>query len=381
MARRAAMIKKTSKVARTTRSEQFLVNRKYLGDEPVPTKLFSNVEMMAAFNWYNAMCSTDDARSYLKDYLKTQGRNADLKKLSKLSDSWVPVTAAWIARLESRGFTMPATSKKFLEKRLAAALERVDETGGDSYTASEEAASKAPKPSIQARMREKAGDIIAEIEALIDSGEDFSLYDWLQKNEIPAAYMGAIATHYAPWLDELLEAYEGTDEQLKEAYRGWSKKKLKERILFFNKLIEDTERFGSNIKKVRKPRKPRTVSTEKKLKHLRYQKENNEFKLASVNPEKILGAQELWTFDTKYKILTVFRAIDRGGLQVNRSSITGFDEKNSFSKRTGRKPEAYVEKVLTGGKINLRKVMDELKIGVDLKARINENTILLKVVA
>ena len=91
---------------------------------------------------------------------------------------------------------------------------------------------------------------------------------------------------------------------------------MKDRVVFFNKLIDDAQRYGNVTKKTRAPRKPRTISMDKKLKSLKYQKENNEFKIASINPEKIIGAQELWTFNTKYKIVTVFRAIDRGGLQV-----------------------------------------------------------------
>ena len=146
-----------------------------------------------------------------------------------------------------------------------------------------------------------------------------------------------------------------------------------------NKLVEDAEKYGSVTKKTRTPRKPRAVSVEKKLKHLKYQKEDNTLKIASINPEKILGAQELWTFNTKYKVVTVFRAIDRGGLQINRSSITGFDEKASESKGCGRKPEIVLDKLQNGGKIVLKKLMSELKTDKPLQVRINENTILMKV--
>ena len=132
-------------------------------------------------------------------------------------------------------------------------------------------------------------------------------------------------------------------------------------------------------KKTRAPRKPRPVSVEKKLKSFKYQKEDNTFKIASINPEKVIGAQELWTFNTKYKIVTVFRAIDRGGLQVKGTSIIGYDEKNSASKGCGRKPEEILSKLQNGGKIILRKLMDELKTDKPLQYRINENTILVRV--
>jgi hypothetical protein len=229
-------------------------------------------------------------------------------------------------------------------------------------------------------MRERQSEIIGDIEQMIDTGEQFSLYDWLKGKEIPAAYCAAIIAYYSPWLQELIEASDYDDEQLKEAYQHLSKKQLKERILFMSKLIEDAEKYSNVTKKTRAPRKPRAVSKEKLLKHLKYQKEDNTFKIASINPEKILGAQELWTFNTKYKVVTVFRAIDRGGLQVKRSSIVDFDANNSFSKGCGRKPELVLDKLQNGGKIVLKKLMDEMKTDKPLQERINENTILIKVV-
>ena len=147
-------------------------------------------------------------------------------------------------------------------------------------------------------------------------------------------------------------------------------------------IVEDAQKYGDVTKKLRAPRKPRAVSIDKKIKGLKFQKEDKKFKIASVNPERIIGASELWTFNTKYKTLTVFRAADRGGLQVKGTSIINYDEANSVTKRTGRKAEYFVERVLNGGKIVLRKLTEEEGIGSEtpLANRINENTILLKIV-
>ena len=242
------------------------------------------------------------------------------------------------------------------------------------------------KVSIQDRVREKAHDIIGDIEEMLDTTEygtkgEFNLYEYLKANQVPAMYMQRIIIRFSPWLAELIEAYEGKDDQLKEAYGYMKKPQLKERIMFFNRLIEDAEKYGNVAKKTRAPRKPRAVSKEKILKNLKFQKEDSTYKIASINPEKILGAQELWTFNTKYKVLTVFRALDRGGLQVKRTTITGYDEKTSMSRGCGRQAEKVVYNILQGGKITVRKQMDELKTQKPLQDRINENTILLKVVS
>jgi len=373
MARRPGLIAKKTKKPRVTRNEAYLVNLKYLGDEPVFTKPLTEGDYARALNWYNYMCDNSDAREYIETYLKNTNRTIEYKKFKKVPDVWIPTTAAWVCRMMSKGYNLPDSSKPYFEKRLKETLSKAKEEDKSVEV-------DTPKVSIQDRIKEKAQDIIGDIEELIDRGETFSLYEWLKAKEVPALYAPMIVSKYAPWLDELIEALEGSDEQLKEAYKGLTKKQLRERVEFFSKLIEDSERYGNVAKKTRTPRKPRAVSVEKKLKGLKFQKEDNTFKIASVNPEKIIGAQELWTFNTKNKVLTVFRALDRGGLQVKGTSIIGYDEKNSVSKRTGRKPEEYVKRVSDGGKIVLRKLMDDLKNEATFAHRINENTILLKIV-
>ena len=372
MARRSPLIIRKQKKAKITRNESYLVNLKYLGEEPTFTKPLTTSDYSRALNWYNYMCDNNDAREYIETYLKQNNRNAEAKQLKRVSDTWLPTTVAWVCRMLSKGYQLPDSAKPYVEQRLKQTLARATK---------EEPKEEDNKVvvSIQDRIRERQQDIIGEIEALIDSGEAFSLYDWLKGKEIPASYCAGIIAHYAPWLAEMLEAHDGGDDQLKEAYKYLTKKQLRERIEFFNTLITDAERYGNVAKKTRAPRKPRAVSVEKKLKSFKYQKEDNTYKIASINPEKILGAQELWTFNTKYKIVTVFRALDRGGLQVKGTSITGYDEKNSFSKGCGRKPEIVLDKLQNGGKIVLKKLMSELKTDKALQVRINENTILMKV--
>ena len=370
MARRPALITKKTKKIRVNRSESYLINRKYMGDEPEFLGALTEGEMSIAYNWYNAMSDKSDFKEYTETWLKNQNRLVELKRFRAVPDEWVNHTCGAIARMISRGYEVPAHSKKFLEETFAYTLTK----------AKVQTESTIPKASIQDRMREKQSDIIGDIEELIDNGERFSLYEWLKVKQIPAAYCPAIVAYYAPWLDELLEALEGRDEQLKEAYGYMTKKQLKERIEFFNSIITDAERYGNVTKKTRAPRKPRAVSIEKVLKNFKYQKEDNTYKIASINPEKVIGAQELWCFNTKYKVVTVIRAIDRGGLQIKGTSIINYDEATSSSKGTGRKPELVLDKLRNGGKIVLKKLMEELKTDKPLQFRINENTVLMKVV-
>jgi hypothetical protein len=375
MARRAALVKRKPKTIRITKSEAYIVNKKHLGDEPIFTKPLTKLDYMSALNWYNYMCSNLEAKEYIIEYLKNTGRVADAKKYKYVPDSLVPTTVAWICRLLSKGYKLPTDTEEYINSRINESYKYIKET--------EQEDSK-PMVSIQDRMREKAHDILGEIEGLIDDNihknEEFSLYTWLQSNNIPAAYATSIITKLSPVLDELLEAYDGQDPQLKEGYRSYKKSEIKRLIDFYNTMCEDAAKYANVTKKTRSPRKPRVQSVEKKLKSFKYQKEDNTFKIASVNPEKIIGSQELWTFNTKYKTLSVFRALDRGGLDVKGTSIVKYSEETSFTMRTGRDPEGAIKKVTEGGKILLRKIDQELKNHAPLQSRINENTILLRVI-
>jgi hypothetical protein len=377
MANRPQLIQRKQKKARVTKNETYVVNLKFMGTEPSHKGDITNVEYITSLNWYNAMSDVKEAREFFNSYLKQQDRLEDIKLLKRVPDSFVPLTAAWLCRMAERGYSLKEKDILFIEGRLKNAFSHIEPV--------KEQEKKGEVVSIQDRIKGKASEIIADIEHIVDNRDsmrDFSLYEWLKGKQIPATYSSAIVKAYQGWLNELLDAYEGNDPDLKEGYRRQTKSQIAQDIVFFSMIVEDAQKYGDVTKKLRAPRKPRTISIDKKIKALKFQKEDKEFKIASVNPEKIIGASELWTFNTKYKTLTVFRAADRGGLQVKGTSIVNYDEANSVTKRTGRKAEYFVERVLNGGKIVLRKLTEEEGIGSEtaLANRINENTILLKIV-
>ena len=372
--------KAPAKKQKKTRSEVYIVNQKYLGDEPVykPGQILSDSERIRAYTWYGSMAELSEAREWLGDFLKKDGRLEDAKKLKNVPDNLFPLTAAWIARMSQRGVQFSTYTYDFLDDKIAEAFSgrQIEEKKEDKPTAE--------KPNIQERIKDRVNDLIGELEEVMDMharGElsEFDAYEYCQKLNIPAQHAVKMAGFYAGQFEELEMAIEGSDPQVKEAYASYSKKWIKARLEFVEKMMTDLLRYGQNAKKLRVPRKKKPMSVEKKLKNFKYQKEFQEMKLASVSPESIVGAQELWAYNTKYKTLSVFRAIDRGGLEIKRSSIVNFDEKTTGTYRTGRQAEKIVQSVLSGGKIILRKATDGLK-SATLQDRINENTILLRVI-
>lgn len=355
------------KAPRKTKSETYLVNWKYLGDEPKNVR--GTVAMLKAFNWYNTMVEKDDVRQYLKDYFA--GDKATHKVIDSIPDNRLPLTSAWLCRI--------ATNNK--EDLHVNDWVRVNNDINDAsgYYKEEDKPVKtvAERPSIQDRIKERVQDIIGDVEVLLDGAEKFNMYEWLQVNEIPAAHANKIADFYQPLMDEYLNVINGD----KEGYERYTDKQMLEKQQILSQLLNDCRRFSGNVKKARAPRKKKTPTAGKLLKNFQYQKESNEHKLQSVDPASVIGAQELWTFNTKYNILTVFRARGPAGLTVKRTAIDGFDVDSSVSKRIGRKTEDTIKKVLTGGKIVLKRLMDDIKSEpAKLSERINTNIILLKVI-
>jgi len=369
MARKQSLGKKVTKTASN------LVNKKHLGDEPfskgsTPT----NLQYMQALTWYNNMCTGTDARAYLENYLKNTGRNNDLKNLRKVPDVRISHHAAWIARMLSRGIQLTDRSCDKMEELIQYSLGFAE--GPKPVKA--DLAHPQPKISIQDRIKDKVSDFIGEFEELTDrDGWVLSMYDQLQKKQLPPNLAKQVADFFKPIADEANEVLQkDCDPQLKEGYSRYTVAQLKQRAAFYNNIIADCERYGSNTKKQRAVRKKKTVNPEKRLKNLKYQKESKDFKVVSIDPEKMLGSEELVTFNTKYKILTHFYALDRAGLGVKGTTIVNYDETKSKSYRIGRKTEEHIEIALRGGKRAYNKMLEALKT-CTLQHRINENTILL----
>lgn len=238
-------------------------------------------------------------------------------------------------------------------------------------------------PDVQTKIFDKGTRILSEIEGMLDDNQidlSWSVYDYARKAEWNTLIANRVANHFEPRANELLEALVNKDDKdLQYAYRGYSTDELTNLAAVYQSLVDEAKRYAANNKKIHIVRKKKLPSMEKVLKHFVYAKTDKTYKIASIDPSLIIGAQALWVFHPKSKVLTVFRAIDRGGLNIRRSAIMNYDEKTSIAKRMGRKTEERLETILNGGKVALRKIFDSF-IGEKQKiTRITKNHILLRV--
>ena len=121
-----------------------------------------------------------------------------------------------------------------------------------------------------------------------------------------------------------------------------------------------------------------TILDDSHAKNLNYKVTDTEYHLTSLNPESIVGAMQLWTFNTKTKELKKFVAEDRKGLAVKGTTIQRFNNYSAM-KKIGNKTKHFLDRIESGGKIVLSKVLDEINTKSSKPTgRINEHTILLR---
>ena len=71
--------------------------------------------------------------------------------------------------------------------------------------------------------------------------------------------------------------------------------------------------------------------------------------------------------------------MSHAGISVKGTTLIGFDEKTSITKKL-RKPEATLKTVVEGGKVGLRKVMENINCKPsDANGRLNKETVILRV--
>lgn len=244
--------------------------------------------------------------------------------------------------------------------------------------------------SIQERMSEQIGPLLENFEGFIDDWLDgdmpFKPFDPYKQmlsytTAIKPAHAKLILSHFSRMIDESKEVLEFKDSEIREAYSHLStSKQRKEFHGIYEKIENACNMIIQSGKANRKPRKPKQISNEKLVSKMNYQERSTEYSLVSVNPASIIGAQELWVFNTKTKKIGKYVADEyEGPLSVKGSTLQGFDKIKSITKKL-RKPEEQLKEFQSAGKVALRKYLDNLTTkDSPLTGRINKDTILLKV--
>jgi hypothetical protein len=360
------------------------LDAKHFGQEPDLRGNIDRIDIIKAYNWYSYNCDSDQAKTwiieYLKEFYKTEKEL--IKNVSRIDSNYCR-TSGWNCRILLLGGALP---QELAERNLERIRALARKASRDEVVQEEGSAKEEVKQviSIQERVTNRANDLIADLEVQLDNyyrdGSTFKPSDWLSQQDVKPAIAQRIADYYKPLYSEVYDALNGKDTQLKEGYSRWSKPKLKAYVEFIKSIISAAETRATIAKATRKPRKKKEKSPVQLVAKLKYKVKDDEYKFVSVDPKQIIGANQLWVFNTKYRTLAVYNAMGPAGLNVKGSTVIGFDEKTSIVKKL-RKPTEQVNKLLDGGKVVLRKFMDEIKCKPKTaNGRINNEIILLRII-
>ena len=338
-------------------------------------------DLLSALNYYNANHDDKDKKKwFISHYAKVDKKTAvELLKVDEYHFRYAGI----LARLQEGGSELQEKELNYFNERIEFLKSQINKRQKSQDKADNKAAATAAlvaaQPSIQQRMDEKAHELAGEIEGAIDDfilnkKSDFSTKNYLAANNVAAPIAKRIGDFFVRTSKELHEAIEGKDDQLKEGYSHMTKRELKKFAEFVDQIIVDCSQAVQTAKATRAPRKRKPVPLSKQVAKVKYMKEFAELKLKSAKPEDMIGAKEVWIYNTKYRKVQVYKSDT--GLAIKGTTLIGFDVVDSKS-MTLRKPEDFF-KGLTIGKRPLNAAFKTLKTKPSApNGRINEECIIL----
>ena len=234
----------------------------------------------------------------------------------------------------------------------------------------------------QMRMKQKVLDTVMEDLYLLEDNWvkggkplKINLYKQLQVHDIKRF------EEIESWINEYLVDYTlflEKDEYILESYAHLTRKDVQDRVKILNQFSEDLESFRASKKAVRKITTKKIKGADKQVARLKYQKQNAEFKLTSINPLRVPTSMHIYLFNTKNKQLTILNSLSPDGMTVSGSSVKGFDPETSL-KITLRKPNEVIPIVLKKSTTQIGKMVENLTTkSSKANGRINENTVILQ---
>ena len=344
------------------------------GHEPKFDRELSKIELMSTLNWYTQNKDTKDAVKYANDYFK---KNYKLNVDSVIKN--YPTTFGFVCRILNNGGSINEKELVWFNETIVKIKEDLAKPKIDVVVDD-----KPVQPNIQDRIREKASECIGELEGLLDEyiiskfTSNPKPYGIMHTLNIKGVHTNRILEHWKRIRSDYDNALTTEDELIKEGYSNFSKTEIKKIVGFCDSVITDAMKVVSEANKTRKPRQRKQKSPEQLVSKLKYLDKHEE--LVSENPKDIIGALQLWVYNTKSRKLGCYNAEDASGLSVKGSSIISFNESKSTQKKL-RKPEVTLPEVLKGGKVYLRTALDDIKaVAATLNGRLNTDTILLRII-
>ena len=346
-------------------------------------KTFSH-HMNNSLRYYAYHYSTKDLKKNVVSWMQDNGyEKADIDTFIKSPTGHLGITACSLATAHKRGMPLKEDAIKFIKERIEYVSEIVDTDDYDEVV-EQKVTAPAQVKTIQDRLQEKTDANLAHFDGLVDelvggNKVDPKAFEYFKANNVPQAQLSKYAEWAETYVAELKEAQAGRDEDLAESYKHYKAADFKRMYAFFDKFDQAIDQYRQVKKQTKKARVKRAPNKEKAVSKMKYLKEDNNLKLASINPVDIIGAHELWVYNVKTRKMFKYVADDiLGPLNVKGTTVLGFNPAKSIGK-TVRKPEQVLSEFMKAGKVQLRKFLDDIKaVSIPANGRINKDILLLK---
>lgn len=330
-------------------------------------------EFKRAVNMYACVGTRQERSKAAKAYVK-QNHKKDFKHFSKLPESLICGGLGTFCRVWEFSGKFTESGQEWVTKEVARLVEHAK-----SIQIDEVVVLNVPSPID--RMRNKVyNTIIRELEEVEEAwmnGEkaEINLFERCQVHGIKANSVNIITEWLEPRVQEYDDAITKKDEDAVEFFSHLKKPELKRQFKVLTDALADCERVKSASKATRKTRVKKPQAADKQVAKLKFMKDNNEFKVASVNPLLIVGASRVILFNTKNKRIEEYQTDRPDGFEVKGQSL---QHVNRSRGKTLRKPEEFLPIALKKTPKQFEKEFNNLTTKeYNPNARFNDSIIIL----
>ena len=261
------------------------------------------ISLMRALNSYNFTgFDLGDGEKALQSYSKNNNLGVGKVKLTGKIDG--ALTFSKLADLMNRQ-TFVLNERD--EQRLVSWIQSLDTNTVDEDVLEDDVASTKVRISIQEAVENKARLFIGEtLEQLLDDGTylSFNLADKLRADQMGQPQCKYIESWVSKKIVEMIDVAQSDDKEVKNAYKDINVKKLIKVLADWKQQVEQYANFKkANRKQV--VRKPKTAAVQ--VKSIKFMVENKELGIKSIRPAEMIGKDQVWIYNTKY------RSKDEGG--------------------------------------------------------------------
>lgn len=324
----------------------------------------------SAYSWASKNLEHKDLKNNFIEWYKTQNnKEIDLSILENLED-WRFLNLGVYAWILNQGGIIPEKNKN----RFRENIDKLTKITKEISKENENKKIADPEKIYYLIMI----DTLVDLDELEDTGiwDENSIFDILKKRKQTSSSLELLKDKFKKRYEELTNA---RSNEYFEYFEKVSDQILEEAKRFCKIVLSHIETFDQNKKSKRKVK--RTFSEkriEKKIKNIKFKKEDNSYHLNSIDPVSIVGAEALLVFNTKTRKIGIYYAEENNKLEIKGSTLQNYDKEKSISKIL-RKPEEHLPNFRTATLKRINVLFDYINgKKQELSGRINSDIILLK---